>query len=173
MSAGTGFFRLTAVRMRNAPSVSFPVGRSRFEGGLLLALGVSGGAALGFWMAQALVPPLWAAGALALWLAGALLAWRRWRATPAGRLQWREGGWFFAGTDVAPAADPAPLPRAPRVALDLQQRMLLEVPGFSPRWCWVARRDEPASWNALRRAVHARPLRGESQPSASGLEVRP
>ena len=143
--------------MRNAPSVSFPVGRSRFEGRLLLAVGLAGGAALGLWQVQAAVPMGWGAASLMLWLMGAGLAWRRWRATPAGRLHWREGGWFFEASDSASLEDPRPLARL-RVALDLQQVLLLEAPGGMPRWLWLARADDPVHWQALRHAVHARPV---------------
>ena len=143
--------------MRNAPSVSFPVGRSRFEGALLLALGLSGGAVLLLWAHQAVVSAIWLAGVGAAWWVGGVWARRRWRASPIGRLQWREGAWFFAALDSPHSGDPAALPQL-RVALDLQQVLLLELPGFAPRWLWLARRDDPQNWNALRRAVHASPV---------------
>ncbi|WP_225784060.1 hypothetical protein [Xenophilus sp. Marseille-Q4582] len=151
--------------MRSAPSVSFPVGRSRFEGGLLLALGLAGGAALALWMAQAVAPAGWKAGALAGWLAGCAWAWRQWRATPVGRLDWREEGWFWARAGEGAASEPSPLPAPPRVVLDLQHVLLLQAPGFAPRWFWLARRDDPACWNALRRAAHARAFGREATPA--------
>lgn len=142
--------------MRNAPSVNFPVGRSRFEGMLLLALGLASGAVLLLWARQAVVPATWLAASVAAWGAGGAWAWLRWRAAPVGALQWREGAWFWVALNSPLSAEPAPLPCL-RVALDLQRVLLLEAPGAAPRWFWLACRDDPLNWNALRRAVHARP----------------
>ena len=151
--------------MRNAPSVSFPVGRSPFEGRLLLCLGLAGGAALGLWRWQTAASDLLAVGLLGLWMAGCVLAWRRWRASAAGWLHWRDGAWTF-GASRASADNDIVLARL-RVALDFQTILLLELKSASraPRWLWLSHSDDPPHWNALRRAVHARAVRA-SMPAS-------
>ncbi|RYF77218.1 MAG: hypothetical protein EOO29_21870 [Comamonadaceae bacterium] len=142
--------------MRNAPSVSFPVGRSPFEGRLLLGLGLAGGCALGLWRWQTAASDLLAVCLLGLWAASCLLAWRQWRASPTGWLHWRDGAWSL-GLERASADHDISLTRL-RVALDFQTVLLLELGSASrrPRWLWLALRDDPAQWNAVRRAFHAR-----------------
>jgi len=129
--------------MRHAPSVSYPVGRSRFEAGLLLALGLVTACVLLAWQLQTPTPSmLWALP----WLLLVMLGWRHWRAAPQGVLRWQGGQWCF---DAVPIA-------APQVRLDLQGVMLLQISAHSPAWLWLSRRSVPAQWNALRRAVYAR-----------------
>jgi hypothetical protein len=139
---------------RNAPSVSYPVGRSRFWGVVLtsLALGVT---LTGAWMAATLPPKAW------LPLAGAGLVWMAWAARnerhqPTGLLRFNgapgQGGawrWVLNGSAEGLELD------AVQPALDLQSRMLLRLKGAAcvPVWVWVERARAPADWLALRRAL--------------------
>ena len=84
--------------MHAAPSVSYPVGRSRFAGALLAALWLLGAAALLAWTLQAAEPgwrQLLAALVLAACGAAAAAGW--WR-SPAGTLAWEGGAWRWEGT---------------------------------------------------------------------------
>ena len=79
--------------MNNAPSVDFPVGRSRFEAFTIAAVLLLGGAATAAWTLQAPAGdpgPWWAAALLAVAALIAVLAW--WRA-PAGHLVWNGAQW--------------------------------------------------------------------------------
>lgn len=144
--------------MRNAPSVIFPVGRCAFWALLLGSLGVllAGALALG-WEGLS----RWQAGCLGL----AVLAWWLAAAWTVGR---HPRGWLRFS-----AASPSPVPgdaawawlvepggdarslSTPRIVLDLQQRVLLQVGGTAdgPRWVWVEAAASPGDWLALRRAL--------------------
>lgn len=131
--------------MHNAPSVNYPVGRSRFAGALAAVAWLLGGLALAGWALQAAGPGWRHALGLAAWLAGGLLAGLAWWRSPAGELAWDGGQWSWAGGAVA-----AP----PRVVLDLQHRLLLQL--ANAQWLWLERDRDPPNWDALRRAVYSR-----------------
>lgn len=148
--------------MRSAPSVTYPVGRSRFWGWLLVALalvllalpaiamdGLSGGQLAGLGLGV---------------LAWSILALRSAVKSPQGWLRYRsftraspvgDIGWFWLAGSM-PDEGGSPLSGL-RVVADLQQRLLLEIHGASglPRWIWVEAAQAPADWLALRRALIA------------------
>lgn len=144
--------------MRNAPSVTFPVGRCAFWALLLGCMGVLLAVALALGWAGL---SRWQAGCLGF----SVLAW--WLAAA-----WTVGhhprGWLrFSGASpspvpgdtawtwlVGPGGDARPL-TAPRIVLDLQQRVLLQVRGAGdvPRWLWLEAASSPGDWLALRRAL--------------------
>lgn len=136
--------------MHAAPSVSYPVGRSRWLAGCLALLWVAGGAALAAWCLQA--PVGWRQGlGGAVWAgcgAVALVAWLR---SPAGTLAWDGARWTWAPGPDAFAGTPV-------LALDLQSRLLLRWAGEDGGrlWLWTERKAAPAYWDALRRAVYSR-----------------
>ena len=137
--------------MHSAPSVSYPVGRSRFAGGLLAAAWLLGAAAGLAWTLATPVPgwrQLLAACVLAACGCAALAGWLR---SPAGTLAWDGGAWRWD----QPAGGEA---GRPELALDLQARMLLRwVPAQGrTRWLWVERDAAMSHWDALRRAVYSR-----------------
>jgi toxin CptA len=145
--------------MHNAPSVSYPVGRSRFAGALAFAAWLLGAAtALSWWLA---VPvPSWrsvvVAAAVAIAGALALFAWRR---SPAGDLAWNGEGWTWSGAGGATSGDVVP-------SLDLQQWLLVRFgAGGAVRWLWLERTRSPARWDDLRRAVYSR-ARSRALPGA-------
>lgn len=155
--------------MYNAPSVVYPVGRSAFHGGLLVALGVVSAAvgvmclvesdfrALGVW---AWLPGASAGAGWLFWATWACLSWLR---LPRGTLRWdsqrveegstSSGAWSW--TDRA-GSEALVLSGMERV-LDLQDRVLLRFsgPGLGRRWAWVERSGSPGRWNDLRRALVA------------------
>ena len=156
--------------MHGAPSVSFPVGRSRFAGHLLMIIWTAGAGCAGVvcyqsqstgWRNAVLLAAVVVVGA------AAGLAWQRERG---GELHFDGQNWRFAGAGPVDAARLQP-------ALDLQSLMLvrLAAPGQRPRWCWLECRSAPHRWLDLRRAVYSRapsadragPIAAESQRSAS------
>ena len=117
--------------MHNAPPVTYPVGRSRFQAGAQGALWLLGVATVAGWCWQ--VDALgWRQGAAALAVVGAgLLAVFGWWKTPAAALRWDGQQWFWTANDVA---------RTVHVSahLDLQHHLLLRLrpDAGRPLWCW-------------------------------------
>jgi hypothetical protein len=146
--------------MHDAPSVTYPVGRSRFALAFILMAWLLGAAAGAAWAWQAGAPG-WrhAAVALALGVTGAVALWHWWR-SPAGELAWA-GGWTWHGRAgcVAPA-------------LDVQAVVLLRWQDSSTtQWLWLERARCPERWSGLRRAVYSRAnpdaLPGAQPPAAT------
>jgi hypothetical protein len=150
--------------MRNAPSVTYPVGRCAVHGGVLALL-----SALGL-LAWGLLAALWSsAGAVWLWVGASVwLVWsvwalRTWWLSPRGQLQWdaraapasflpdeRSGGWRWHRSGLF-AAD---LERVEWV-LDAQRTLLLRLHPRNERalWVWLESRRDPGRWDDLRRAL--------------------
>ena len=146
--------------MRSAPSVSFPVGRCRFYGWVLVALAAVGALVLGAWSvyaaSQRVWHGVWGAAAWAVWLFFA--AWSWWR-SPTGQLSWEahaqtRGGWMWCS---ASCPEGAPLQRVELVA-DRQTRVLLRLHNADAltRWVWAERARNPERWHDLRRALVVR-----------------
>jgi hypothetical protein len=140
--------------MHGAPSVSYPVGRSRIAARLLLFLWISGACCV--IAACARLGQLdWRAGLLVLCILGTGVA--AWKGSPRGALSdvldFDGSRWSIRGTTGLQAA------RA-RVALDGQSWLLVRMtePGGGCRWVWLERRTMPARWQNLRRAVYSRPI---------------
>ena len=137
--------------MHSAPAVSYPVGRSRFQGWLLLGLGLGASVTGAFWLGQVDTAG-WRQGLFAGVLLGtcgaAALAWRR---SARGILRWDGQAWHWTGAD---ASTPVRL----TVHLDGQFVLLLSLrPDSGKRlWLWPERRVDMVHWNALRRAVFSR-----------------
>ena len=134
--------------MHGAPSVSYPVGRSRFQAALLLALGIGGvfsgllwrdPTGLSSWRQFVFYSVFTAA-----WL-GAAHAWRH---SPAGSLRWDGQAWNWMTGQIKPCG-------VPEVHLDLQFCLLVTVvlEGGKRLWLWPERRADELRWTALRRAV--------------------
>ena len=150
--------------MRNAPSVTYPVGRCAVHGKVLVLLG-----ALGL-LALALLAVLWAA-ASAAWLWGGGLAWlcwsalalRTWWRSPSASLQWdaraasasalpgeRVRGWRWHG-----AGSPASDLESVEWVVDAQTVLLLRLqpPAAPARWVWLEARRAQGLWEDLGRAL--------------------
>jgi hypothetical protein len=148
--------------MRSAPSVSHPVGRSRFGTGVLAAAWLAGLAAGLAWLVPAADTGwravLWAAVLAGCALAGARAALRM----PTGLLAWDGTAWHWCeggGDERAVALS---------VTLDLQRVLLVrcrpsDAAGGRPFWLWLEAGGDAGHWRALRRAVYSRAPR-ESQP---------
>jgi hypothetical protein len=149
--------------MYSAPSVSYPVGRSR-AWRLTLAL---------VWLAGALLTLVWCTQvdgpgwrqwlALACVLAGGALASAGWRASLTGVLHWDGAGWQWHDEACA-----EPVAGLLAVQLDLQQCLLvrLHCAGGARRWLWLEQRRAPERWGDLRRAVFARAAAREASSPA-------
>lgn len=136
--------------MHNAPSVSCPVGRSRFHGTCLVVASVTGLAAGLLWRQQA-EPAAWQQILLALvWLGSSIAALLSWRGSPAGTLQWDGQSWHWDdGVSVVAGHI--------TVQLDLQRclLLLLRADNGSAPWLWLERGGDAIAWDAVRRAVLA------------------
>lgn len=136
--------------MHAAPSVNYPVGRSRFLAVLLGVVWLCGAAALV--VAAIAWTPGWrhVVGALAL-LASTVGAWQFWHSHPVGVLRWDGRAWQGPGS-----AEPARL----EVHLDLQHRLLARLVATQgphrASWLWLEAGADPPRWADLRRAVYSR-----------------
>jgi toxin CptA len=137
--------------MHAAPSVSYPVGRCRFAGALLALLWLVALAGLLAWSSQAAAAAWLRVAAFALLAGCGAWAALAWRLSPTGTLAWDGAGWRWQQAALDRAGQP-------RLALDLQSRLLLrwQEEGGAVRWLWLERDAAPAHWDALRRAVYSR-----------------
>lgn len=138
--------------MHSAPSVSYPVGRSRLLGLLLFAVWLGGVAAAG---ALASAPgALWRSALVAATavLAG-LAAGRWWWRSAQGQLQSDGLRWAWLPHTGAGAQPLGML----TVHLDVQRALLVrgEQPGAAPLWLWLEQGAAPGRWDDLRRAVYS------------------
>lgn len=150
--------------MHDAPSVSYPVGRSRWAGALAAGLWLAGLAGTLLWSAQPQVAP-WRLGLAwtAVVVAG-LAALRTWWLAPRGVLAWDGSGWTW--TRDGGQAVTGEL----QVAVDFQRLLLVHWRAAGKRgWFWLER-GGGGRWDELRRAVYsrARPaaLRDAEPPAA-------
>jgi toxin CptA len=145
--------------MHSAPSVSFPVGRSPFQGAVLLLVWLLGCGATGLWWFHS-ASPGWrpAAAWLLLGAAGGFAAWN-WRRTRSGVVRWDGQSWDWSGEPHAKAG-------AVQVSLDLQRCLLLRwKSGKASHWLWLERDAGVERWDDLRRAVYSR-ARIEAPPES-------
>ena len=142
--------------MRGAPSVSFPVGRSRFVGVLALLFWGCGMALVVRAIVQA--PAFGWREAVLLTVASSVgaIALSAWLRSPRGVLLRDDDGWLW--TAAAAAAGQGDGRRGtPMVALDLQQRLLVRFmdDADGARWLWLDRASAVERWHELRCAIHA------------------
>jgi toxin CptA len=156
--------------MHGAPAVSYPVGRSRVAGALLLAAWAAGAAGVIAWLLVAdPAPARWAACVAAVLIGGAV-ALHAWTRSVRGELAWSGEEWSWTRNARAQAGGLVD------AVLDLQHTMLLRwqvSPGSAAgRWLWVERRTDPARWDALRRAVYSRARPESPRGARPGREGR-
>ncbi|MEO6016974.1 MAG: hypothetical protein ABIP46_06940, partial [Polaromonas sp.] len=162
---------LTALTTHSAPPVTYPAGRSRFQGWLLGVV----------WLGGLLVVALWlhAAGhaawhgplALATLVGAGAAAVRGWRNLPSGQLVWDGTVWRWE----SPGYRAGVAEHALSVVADFQHVLLLrlENQAHASLWLWVQRATFPQRWLDLRRAVYSprqtsNPFQGEAHgPGAS------
>ena len=140
--------------LHSAPSVLYPLGRSRFLGcWLLLTWLIAAGVNVWWFLATAAADwrPLLGCGAL---LVSAWVMTTGWRHSPVGLLQWDGQCWrwsssvYRSGTALEP----------PVVVLDVQFALLLRLDNLAGAvwWLWAEQSASPVRWLDLRRAVHAK-----------------
>ncbi|MDI1268435.1 MAG: hypothetical protein PSV40_04950 [Polaromonas sp.] len=139
--------------MHNAPPVTYPLGRSHFQGVAVLGLWLAGAGVLALWWRAAPAADwrLWTA--LAAVLAAGVAAGWAWLHSPVGQLRWDGKDWrwesqgYQSGTPV----------RDLTVALDLQRTMLLRLENqdHATLWLWAGHSTQPERWLDLRRAVYS------------------
>ena len=134
--------------MHSAPAVSYPVGRSSFQGwlvGLLCLMGIISGL---FWFYQS-DPGGWRPWLFPLvMLCSCIVAVHAWSRSRQGRLRWDGQAWSWIQADRSVCG-------VLTVHLDLQFCLVvcLHLDGGTPIWLWPERSTEVAEWNALRQAV--------------------
>ena len=156
--------------MHSAPAVSFPVGRSRFQGGLLGVLIVSGALTVVAWSLQAdalgwrhglAASVCLAVSALAVWHGG----WR----SPKGHLAWDGAAWYWA-------VDAQSVVVVPEVVVDFQRVVLVRLrdpAGGFVTWVWLDHALNPRRWAALRRAIYTRNRRRGDSATATDVLASP
>ena len=147
---------------RRAPSVQYPLWRSRVLGALLLALLFAGAGVAVAWVSSgARDAVVSVAAALGLWLLAAAGAAHFWCSQPCGVLQFDGQAWTL-GQTAKSFSGPLALSVPPEVLLDLQAHLWLRVVpiGHSCQWLWLERSSQPERWMDLRRAVYSRARSG-------------
>ncbi|MES2186894.1 MAG: hypothetical protein V4505_20260 [Pseudomonadota bacterium] len=143
--------------MHSAPSVTYPVVRSRRAALLLAAAWALGAVPVACWAAGAPAVGAVELAASAWILVSGVLAAMSWRHAPRATLAWDGQHWRCDTPGLPPAeglweGDAIP-------TLDLQSLLLVR---FQPvrggtRWLWLDRSAAPAAWHGLRCALAARP----------------
>ncbi len=140
--------------MHSAPSVSYPVRRSRDAARLLWVVWAAGACCAG--LTCCLLDRVdWRAGLL---LASSVLAAMvSRRALGCAGPRYSDRLVFDGKHWVLPCALPVEAGRL-AVGLDFQALLLIrfDVPGRGARWLWLERRARPERWQDVRRAVYAR-----------------
>ena len=144
--------------MHSAPSVSFPVGRSRLARRLLWGIWALGAGALTAWCVQFSGAP-WRTALMGVVLALAARAARvASRLGEGARLHWDGAHWSCDGTvrlgDAGVTVD-----------LDLQSLVLIRLrePGGPATWFWIECMNDPGRSLDLRRALYAAAPSGAGQ----------
>lgn len=136
--------------MHSAPSVSYPVGRSRFALFLVVLAWLAGAAGIVAWRFQVRAPLLQSLAVAGVVVVAGAVALRGWIRSPTGTLSWDGAGWTWS----APAG---PEPGSVQAVLDIQRVMLLRWnAGRITRWLWLERTMQPSRWPDVRRAVYSR-----------------
>jgi hypothetical protein len=150
--------------MHNAPAVSYPVGRSRFQGWLLSVLSLLGLVATIVWFTQADAVG-WRQWLMLLGATLTLLgAWWQWQHAVTGQLAWDGVVWTWSEAQANLLVQ--------LTLTDVQRAMLLLLSGAqdnSRRWIWVDRDASLTRWLPLRRAVHQHP-RFDADPLADSQQ---
>lgn len=141
---------------QSAPVVTYPIIRSLWLAGCLLAVTAAGGGVLwAWWLAGAPTGYAAVAMAAAVWLLCATLAARFWWQSPQGTLHWDGYHWDWtssAGTTYGPGSA--------HIYLDWQHSLWVRWQADNCSqlyWLWLEQRHAPAQWADLRRALHAPP----------------
>ena len=149
--------------MHSAPSVSYPVGRSRFMGWFIFFANVAGVLAGWLWYQQleSLGWRQWLfSGSL---IASCFLAFQTWRRVPQGHISWDGQVWCWTCGAISTQGSVT-------IHLDFQSVMLLRLNTKTAGriWLWPERHVDVTRWVGLRRIVFSR--RHEVQVTSEGSE---
>ncbi|WP_309679062.1 hypothetical protein [Polaromonas sp.] len=149
--------------LHNAPPVVYPLGRSRFQGFLLLGLWLAGAVALLLWVFTTGQLGWRMAVAGVAVLAAGMAAHRGWKSTPTGQLAWDGQAWCWE----SPGYQAGTAQQQLSVIADVQRLLLLrlENPAQASLWLWAERSAMPERWLDLRRAVFATPRAAAVPPA--------
>jgi hypothetical protein len=150
--------------MHNAPAVSYPVGRSRFHGFLLVLVGLCGAVGGLVWNHQ-VHPVGWLQWFYVVTLAlTCFAAGRVSLRKPKGSLQWNGQAWsWICGQRSNSGALTAHLDLPFCTALSLRTDVGTRI------WLWPERRIEAVRWNGLRQAVFSRGASASEQNSSAKI----
>lgn len=150
--------------MHSAPSVNYPVGRSRYARRLLALLWALGMGSIMLAWAQSSGGLDWRQAMLALSaVVASVAAWTGLMQSAApGALDFDGQHWSMSGGTPLRGA------RA-HVVLDLQSLLLvrLDAPARAARWVWLDSQAVPERWRDLRRALHSRALPAAASTNAA------
>lgn len=137
----------------NAPSVTYPLGRSRWQLWLLSSLWLSALVLVLAWPLTSQQVTWRQFAGLAATIGAGLVALRGWNNSPVGRLAWDGQVWRWEGRGYQVGMADYDL----LVAIDFQSLMLLRIENqaHAKLWLWAERRTLPARWLDLRRAVYS------------------
>jgi hypothetical protein len=153
--------------MHSAPSVTYPVERSRTAAALVGLVWLAGAFAAVQWTLQPGAAPARLGAAWTAVLATGSIAARRWWGGPRGLLAWDGTSWTWTSAGQAMAHGGL------QVSLDLQRVLLVRWRGeAASRWLWLERASRPEQWDDLRRAVYSR-ARPEALPLAEPPAAKP
>lgn len=134
--------------MHNAPAVTYPVGRSRLQTGLTLAVVLAGGLGQAVWWLLSATHGAVQLLGLLLWLVAGAWALSGLRRTALAQLVWdgQTWSWCLGATRLVVV---------PQVIVDAQHSLLLCLrPATGAAcWAWPAQHAQPERWLALRRAL--------------------
>ncbi len=137
--------------MHNAPSVTYPLGRSRFQACLLGGYAAVAVAAFALWWHRTSLSD-WRLLCFAL-LTLTLWSWAvgNWWRSPGGRLCWDGQSWCWHSSGVSVCG-------ALRARMDLQFCLLLSLNTGAAKsvWLWAERAADAQRWRDFRCAVFAR-----------------
>ncbi len=153
--------------MHNAPAVSFPVGRSRFQKTLMLAVSLAGAFVQGVWWLQSVEHGTGHGMGLLLWLVSGAWAFGSFGHRLHQQLVWDGQDWRLQSGALSTLV-------RPQVILDLQHSLLvcLRPVADTTVWVWPAKRAQSERWLALRRALF-NPALPESHPASFPMAASP
>ncbi|MEO7390876.1 MAG: hypothetical protein ABIU58_01800 [Ramlibacter sp.] len=136
--------------MHSAPAVTYPVGRSRAAGWLLLALWLLALVSTLLWWNQLQTPGWRISSAFVVLGASGALASAAWWRTPEGMLSWDGSAWGWSVWQSGAAG-------SLQVSLDLQDWLLVRwQAGAASQWLVAERTSDAVRWDDFRRAVYFR-----------------
>ena len=154
--------------MHSAPSVTYPVGRSHFQGWLIGLTGVIGMLTDLLWLHQVDLIG-WRQGLFATVLIFSfVVAFHAWHRSPQGVLKWDGQSWHWISGEVTYCGVVA-------AHLDFQKFVLLSLHMETGKrlWLWPERQADVTCWNALRRSIFSRSSATQIQDENSDAQHSP